>query len=496
MNFFTVIEKFNNSKFKSVTEKVFSSYAFPFVTAAVSVLSATFGLEVFAIWYICICGTLISLCCKDLSPVICLFVFMSLIVSVKHSPFNGDAGYMLSTGFLSQAIIAVFFFVVSAIYRIVDGIIKHRFKINSIFIGLCVYICALILNGIFSNKLYYMDTVYGLAVGAILLFAFVYISGNVELNKNTYLRIAYIFVALTITLGVQLLTVYISSDVIVNGSIDRNKIGFGWGTYNQFGVLITTCIPVWFYLANKYKYGYFFILGVILNLFIAFFCMSRQAILASVFLVCVCSVWYLITAKKYNRLFGGIILLVIVLTGLICVLIKKDWLSYVFAGLINNFLSGSGRTTVWQNSIKKFLDNPIFGNGFYDLSEESKLSPGFLGQGQAFTEVVPFMAHNTILQLLYCSGIVGLLAYLYHRYQTVLSLVKNPTANRVFIALTICGILLTSLLDNHIFYPFPLFIYGVLLGLFSASEKDENNQMQQENTKTEEVVCNDQEVDC
>lgn len=476
MSFSEAIEKFNNSKVKLLAEKIFSSYYFPFVTAAVVLLCTTFGLEPLIIWYICISGAAICLCCKDVSPCICLFVFMHSIISMQHSPYSRvewcNAGFMTSPLFIVQATIAILIFAGAIVYRIVDSIIKHRFKITPIFLGLCAYFTALILNGIFSNKYYFMDTVYGLGLSAVIAFAFVFISGNAVVNERTYKRIAFTFIAFSITLAIQLLVAYLTLDVINDGVINRSKIQFGWGTYNQFGMLITTCIPAWFYLATKFKNGYLFLLGVPVNLLIAVFSMSRQAILVSLLLAVACFIWYLIIAPKEQKLYASAIIFGSALIALIVILVKKEWLSVLFSDLSDSFSTGSGRTVIWLDGLKKFMHNPIFGNGFYDLTATEMNTPGYNGVGYGFTEVIPFMCHNTVVQLLFSCGIVGLIAYVIHRAQTFISLINNPDHGRFFIAFTGCGILLTSLLDNHIFYFLPLFIYAPLLAVFTVSEKN------------------------
>ncbi|MGN0824654.1 MAG: O-antigen ligase family protein [Candidatus Coproplasma sp.] len=503
MSFSQTIEKFNICKMKAFAEKAFSSYVFPFVTAAITLLSTTFGLEPLVIWYICLCGAAICLCCQDVSPTICLFVFMHIIISIEHSPYKrvewGDPTYMTSPAFITQASVAILLFAGCAVYRIVDSIIKHRFKITPIFIGICAYFVALSLNGLFSNKYYYMDTLYGLGMGAIILFMFVFISGNVVVNESTYKSIAVVFVAFCLTLAAQLLITYLTLDVIKDGVIHRGLIQFGWGTYNQFGMVITMCIPAWFYLAANCKNGFLYLIGVPFNLLVVVYGMSRQAILMAAVLTALCAIWYLIIAPKKYKLYGGSFMLVAVVIALIVFFIEKEEFAVMFKDLAASFTTGSGRTEIWKEGLKKFLHNPVFGNGFYDLSVTYHETPGYIGAGYGFTEAVPFMCHNTFVQLLFACGLIGFVAYIIHRAQTVVSLFKNPDAGRFFLMFTICGILLTSLLDNHVFYPLPLFIYSPLLAVFAVSEKKETakeSSGEEVKKEVEHKVVNTPKGDC
>ncbi len=474
-------EKFNNSRIKQLAERFFGSYVFPYVTAALTVLCSALGLEPLIIWFICLCGAAVIFCRKDVSPVITLLIFLNVFVSMQHSPDKRgiewcDPTYMTSVPFLVQASIAVAIFVIPVLYRLVDGVVKRRFKPTPMFMGLCVFCTALVMNGLFAENYYYMNIIYGLGLAAILLVMFVFISGNVQPDETTYKRIAVTFTALCAALALQLLVAYITLDVVQGGQIDRGSIKFGWGTYNQFGVLITMCLPAWFYLAIKCRHGWAFLFGALFNLAVVVLSMSRQAIMASVFIIIAGLVWYFIATDKKKRIIGGAVAGAVLLITLIFIIVKQKELGVLFSDLGASFITGSGRTNIWKDGIKKFMDYPLFGNGFYDITAKEWLTPGYCGEGSGFTQAIPFMCHNTFVQLLFSCGLIGFGAYILHRVQTVISLFRNPDGGRILIVLTLCGLLATSLLDNHIFYPLPLFVYAMLLAVFTVSEKKQDKE--------------------
>lgn len=489
-------EKFKNSRTRCFIEKAFNSYWFPLVTAALTVLCSLVGWEPLIIWYICLCGAAICLCCKDVTPAVCLLMFMHIIVSMKHSPDKRgvewcDPGYMTGTGFIVQASIAVAIFVIPVLYRLIDGIIKRRFKLTPIFFGLCAYGAALLLNGVFSENYYYMNFFYALGMTAIILVVYAFVYGNVTCARDSYKKIAVYFIALCVALAVQLLAAYLTFDVVRNGKIERGAIKFGWGSYNQFGMLITMCVPAWFYLAEKCKHGWAFLLGEVFNLAVVLLCMSRQAILMSALLAVVCYIRYMVVSDKRKRIAGGILAGASAVVALIVIVVKHDEIAVLFSGLETMLSTGSNRTDIWKDGLQKFLHYPLFGNGFYDTTATYWMTPGYCGAGYGFTQAIPFMCHNTLVQLLFSCGLAGLIAYLVHRVQTVISLFKNPSGDRIFLALTICGLLLTSLLDNHIFYPLPLFIYAPLLAVFAATEKKDERP----GNPQPETACADAEQD-
>ena len=124
--------------------------------------------------------------------------------------------------------------------------------------------------------------------------------------------------------------------------------------------------------------------------------------------------------------------------------------------------NGGNRVALWQRAWEDFLKAPVFGVGFYYLKD---LDAGFVG-----LDIIPKMYHNTVLQMLGACGVVGIGAYLFHRVQTVMSFLKTINQERIYLAITICGLLFVSLFDNHMFYIFPTIIYVGLVGLLKISE--------------------------
>jgi O-antigen ligase len=81
------------------------------------------------------------------------------------------------------------------------------------------------------------------------------------------------------------------------------------------------------------------------------------------------------------------------------------------------------------------------------------------------------MYHNTFVQLLATSGIIGLATYVVHRASTVVSFVKNINYQRIYLALCILSLLIVNLFDNHLFYLFPTLIYSSLVAILVNSER-------------------------
>ena len=262
---------------------------------------------------------------------------------------------------------------------------------------------------------------------------------------------------------------YLTYDgVIVDGKVMREKLVFGWGTYNQLGLLLAMAIPAWFYLAGKHKYGFGFLLGGLANLVVVFLSMSRQAMVMGTVIFVACCVWLLIWDKGKKRIINASIMGAVVLVGFIGLAIMHDKVLPFFSSFLQGLATGNGRTRLWEEGMQNFLHKPLFGVGFFDpLAEEGNV--GFTNG--KLSNIIPRMCHNTFFQLISSCGLVGLVAYVVHRTQTVISVINNITNERVFIVMFLGVLLLMSLLDNHIFYFIMTAVYTLLVSLLAVTEK-------------------------
>lgn len=465
--------RIENHKVTKFISRALSSYFFPLVTAAVSVGCYYLGWDIVIIWYLCICGTAIMVCCKDVSPVLCLILFFSLLPSEMHSPsFKGQSSnYLVSPPILAQEIIGVVFFLGTVIFRLVRGIVGGKFKITPLFWGIVALSCALCLSGVFYTHYTPMNLLYGLALSGIIIAFYIFCYCNIETGENTFKRIAYYFIAVAAAVSLELGICYLTNLSKSSEHSWRALLAFGWGTYNQAGLMLTMAIPAWFYLAGKHTRGYFFLIGAVVNEGMCFLSQSRQAMLMSLVVLCACCVWILIWDKGKKRIIdlsmmGAVIVLIAIAAGVM----HEKVLAFFSSALNKESLStGSGRTELWKEGWQNFLHKPIFGVGFYDpLATEGVV--GYFVPGD-ISHSIPRMCHNTVFELLSACGIVGLMVYVFHRVQTVISYINNRTPERTLVALTMCVLLLMSLLDNHLFYFITTIQYAILLSLLASTEK-------------------------
>ena len=471
--------KIKNSGFVQAWKEILVSKCFPFITAAISLFCYYLGLDIVFIYYIGIVGLIIILFLDDISPFITLLLFMCILVSYKNSPsFLSES----STYYSNHAILAQVFIVISAlalalIFRIVLACIRKQFSLSPVFWGLCAFAVVLLFNGLFSADYNSKNLVYGLVMALCFLGIFTALKDNLIMTDEAFERIALSFFALSIVLIIELLVAYFTVDgLYVDGNFYREKLTFGWGMWNTMGMMLLICLPAVLYLAGKYKYGFIFTLFSIVLFVTIWMSCSRQSMLASLVLYPVCLIVLLF--KGTNRFANICIIICSIIAISILLLISKDTIFKYFKDLIskimiNGELSGNGRMRLWEGGVEYFKSAPFLGVGFYS-NLYMDFQDGFIGfSGMS---LIPHMCHNTFIQLLSACGIMGLLTYLIHRVQTIISFLKNINFNRSFIALTILALVGVSLVDNHIFNIFPTIIYSCLLAALIASEKKDGQQ--------------------
>ena len=438
---------------------------FPLVMAAVILFCYYMALDIAAIWFLAACAAGILLTCRDVTPVFALFLFMNIIISMQNSPSPlGDrSDYFTRPEIYGQVIAAIGISVLLLIVRLGRNLASGKFRPTPMFFGICALSAALLLNGLSGPQYTPMNLVYGIFLSAIFIGIYMLVSANVQINRDTFARIAFYFAVFSLTLMTELLVAYATyEDIIVGGMIDRSELFFGWGMYNNMGMLLCMSIPAWFYLAMTQKYGPVYTVFGLANILVTFYTLSRQSMIGAAAVGAVCIVWLLVrTRGRAWAVNAALVLLAAAIATVLIYLMRETLMQYI-EDIAENIKDGGNRLALWKRAVEDFMKAPVFGVGFYYLKD---LDAGFVG-----LDIIPKMYHNTLLQMAGACGFVGLAAYVVHRMHTVISYIKNINTDRTYIAVTIAVFLLVSLFDNHMFYIFPTILYAGLTGLMQASQ--------------------------
>lgn len=144
----------------------------------------------------------------------------------------------------------------------------------------------------------------------------------------------------------------------------------------------------------------------------------------------------------------------------------------MFIDIINLVFESTGRLTMYKNGLQAFKSHPFTGTGFFDFEHGTNVyfvNDSFLAPRY----------HNTIIQFLASTGIFGLIAYLFHRWETIKIVYKNCSIEKIFITICLVAIIGNSLLDCQFFNFGPGLHYGTLLAFIECI-----------NSKTNEITTN------
>jgi len=446
-----------NNKIVVLLNKFLYSYFYVAFIALLTALTCIFGFEMYTYYiYVALGGILPCLFSKDMTPMIAPLGMAYSSVSLKTKDVT--TGSTLFAGrwyhlFILLTLIAIF---VGG--RLIFELISNKEKRNYrpyltysyIAFGLCL-ICAGINTPYYSIKEFTFGLVEALALSGCY-FLLIYLINWKDIKKDYY---AY----LTLFYGLALVLEVFVLRMMNNGEHIRT----GWGVNNNVAGQLCICLAGPIYLAIKKKWAPIYLISEGFILLAAGLTNSRSGALMGT-IICVASlVIFYIKVDKKKRIQSIIIGVVAISSFVAFAFIFIDIFKTGFAkliGLESDPFSLSGRDLIWKNGYENFLANPSFGLGWYQCQ---------MGRSDYFTySFIPARYHNTFFQIIGTCGLFGLIAYIYHRYQTVKMTFKKPTLEKTFVFISILGLLLTSLFDCHFFNLGPGLNYCIALAFIEG----------------------------
>lgn len=396
---------------------------------------------------------------SDVLPLMPLFICSYLVPSAANNPGRNEASAFSGVGGIYLACLAVVI-ALAMIFRTVAN--KDRFftakpKLHR---GMLVLLAGYLLSGIGS-------TAYPAAIGRNLLFALLQggailipywlFSCGVDWKNVRKDYFAWIGFCTGGVLMCQVLWIYLTGNVVIDGVIQRRHIFTGWGMYNNMGLMLAMMIPYAFCLATKYRRGWIGTVAGSAYLICVVLTCSRSSILGAVLIYVACIFLMLYHAR--NRRHNTIALISVSVAILLALLLFHDQLLRLFSDLLRRGLDPSHRDEIFYEGWKLFWEKPIFGNSFY--------SPGYQPWAwstvESFNSFFPPRWHNTIVQLLASCGMVGLGAYILHRIQTIRMFLGRKTKENTFIACSLLVLLGCGMFDCHFFNIGPVLFYSMAL---------------------------------
>ncbi len=408
------------------------------------------------------------LLCNDLRFAILPVLALIFTVSVKDYQPNAPGyaeRYLNPPVLVTVGIILTVFFAALIRFVVIHRRSANPFPKKGMLLSLSIFCVAMLCNGFFSNNYTPKNLLFAFITTVSLLLLYALFSLFVKFDHSSVDYLMYCLVLAGLVIVAELIFAYFNTVQFENGEIVKGSVVLGWGVWTNIGGMLAFLMPACFYFARSHKHGWIgFLLGL-LEYFCIVLSQSRGALLIGTGILGICLVYLSISGKnrKQNRILtGGIIL-----CGAIGLIFLSDKLISLVENFLNQGFDDNGRLSMWQIGWSNFLDYPIFGSGFYDSHIMEGWDMGFY----------PYLYHNTPIQLLGACGIVGALAYIYHRFCTVRMVLRRPDPQKTFLAICILGLLLFSLTDVLFFKTYPTLYYSVMLlfmdqiDIFNSKEK-------------------------
>lgn len=443
------------------------------ILAACTAVSFAFSLELYLYTAVIIYSIYVTAFCDDFKPLLPLFVFCYVAPSISNNPGKTEQSLFYGATGIYLICLVVLVLIALILRLSIDKEIGFR-RFFSVKRTLLVSILALgtsyFLSGIGSEK--YLEYVKSNLFFAFIQFASIFLlyfvfSVTVKWDKMDLDYFAWAGLMMGVLVAVEVGIIYISEDVIVDGTILRGRIYSGWGCYNNIGAIISMSIPFAFYFAcRKQRSSLYLILGCLLTAAVVFSC-SRGSMVGAAFAFLVSFVYTFFKAENKKEFRISSLAIFGILS--ICAILFWDQINAMFNKVpsISDINDGSisfndsGRFGIYLSGLEVYLDYPIFGQTFYPAS-----FPMYdFSDVEQFSSFFPPRWHNTVIQMLASCGTVGMLAYSYHRIDTIRLFWKKRTTMNVFIAISILTLLGMSLLDCHFFNVGPVLFYSIALAV-------------------------------
>ena len=470
-------EKIYNNKIVAKVRNFIDGSLFPIFVGAFILLFYFLRLHIVALAVLAFLVSLILLFCKDIRPAIPEVVLSHLVLCHYYGEIG--VGSYLKTS--SIVVYCVFGAMVlgSLAFNLIAYRKGRKLQKSKIGTGLLCMCCAFLFGGIFSKYYAINNFLTGLVfTGAyFVVYAVFFVAMEHRADNLRYVAIVCCVSASVVICQIaHIYAVKYTAGMALDNDW-KSLIVAGWGISNTLGEFLAMFFPAVFYLIYKEKRGYLYYILLVLMAIALFFTLCRAGILfgGGAFVVCSVIVCLKGENKKINRIITAVL-------GAMCIAvavvgITPGLLDKVFAFFSDTGMNDRGRFPIWKEWLRLFKEEPILGVGF-----------------RAYRIVHPLAfainAHNTPIQMLAGTGIMGFMLYLFHRVETVKLFTKKPNLERMFLGgVALVGVL-CSLLDPLFFRAYFAMYYSVcLLAVEKSLTHDE--QEDKENSEQNEITDED-----
>lgn len=454
-----------NAKIVRFLRLFFRSPLYLGVIVAAVVCGEVFSVELAVFYFFLAVGMVAMFLTEDTLAVLPIVACGYFTISPENSP----AYHAESNIFTEPAFIVRFAFILIASFLLLVGRAvailceKPRRGYPRLAIGFLLLGLAYIAGGAFTPHYSVRTAVFGIVQLVSFLLPYLYFLCTVDWRSEDKDYLPMLFTIIGVGILLEIADMYSLPGVYrEDGSVVRSALYTGWGVYNNIGCIMALCIPAPAYFAATRKNGWAYGMLSSVFLFGVALTQSRGSIIFGVATYLFTAIYVVAASKGTERWknFGQYVAMMLLLVFLYHAF--KEELTALFASLLEQEMDSSGRIEIYKNCFQAFLQNPVLGVGFYDTPGMAHSSVG---------SFLPPRAHNTYLQLLATGGCVAMAAYLFHRVQTLVLLLRHPSHEKMYVLLSIASLMMTSLLDCHFFNIGPGILYAVLLAYAEGMDR-------------------------
>lgn len=390
-------------------DEFFYGYAYPVILALITVICFVFKLQLGGIALFFILGSYLLVTHRDATPILPILAFF--IFLIRDISVTGSIVFYLMI--VPPAICLIIHFVKFPL--------KH-FNFGRLFLPLCFVITALFLGGLLSPYVsaYKEGLLYTIPLGPVLLTIYLYFANYIEYPEDFDVKryFAFILCLVGFIACFEFLYYYHNFIVLENNVFSNSELGCG--NVNMVGTVLLIAIPAVCYLGVKSNNVYPYIITVLAFYFIIFLTGSDGSLgVAVAFLPILALLVFMRTKGKNHNRFTLVVFLAI--SSAICLgllIIFKDK-TYLITDLIDKAKnSDSGRTDLYLDAVRIFLENPLFGAGFGYHNHQLYAPVGAGG-------LRLYNSHSTLFQVMGSLGLVGLGTYTYYFYSRFAVFMQN-----------------------------------------------------------------------
>lgn len=413
-------------------EKILTSNYMYLAFFAVAFLGWFFNISHITVLVLCFFVMLILIFCDDPKGILVVV----LPVQFFTNGVNSDKEYYFYGTAIGLGLIGIIYYLVKNIF-----IKKKPVTKGKMFWGFVSITIGCLIGGI----VYHFSILPKFSIfGLCFLMYFIYFF-CINFTKDLKVFLRRCFIAFAIFALAQFLTLHIKSGDFVNSVLSRKitwlNINFAFG-----GQHITVCafyfvfamMSMYWLAYEKKKYDYLYCLGGLGFLVATYFTYGRIATFVGGIFTIVCLIIIFIKSpnKKiflisYSVIFAGVVLFAVFKW-------EKFW--HLIERYVNMGFYGNGRQVLWPWCIERFKREPFFGIGF--------LTYGDPVPTVELDNVV--LAHNTILQFLTSTGIIGSLFVLYFYIKKYRVLLNDFKKFDLFTFLISLCIALVGMVDQSV----------------------------------------------